>query len=179
MTWGSGRARRAERLIDFKQLLLSCLPWVLAVFLVALMHVPILAPGPFMPQLGLLCVYHWASAKPAVMPPLAAFALGLLQDLWSGGGLGPHALTFAVVAWIIGGQANVYAARPFHFAWGMLLLVLAASQSLLWILCGFAENQALSAPPFALQGVASWLVYPAIAWLCGRLQTAVLQRPVV
>jgi hypothetical protein len=82
------------------------LPSLTALLLGLLVVVPIGIPqwGRLAPPLMLVAVYYWSLSRPGLMPPSAAFVLGLFQDLLTGAPLGSGALILVLVQWILRSQ---------------------------------------------------------------------------
>src|SRR5215469_9379001 len=61
------------------------------------------------PLLGLMPVYFWCLVRPDLMPPFWAFAVGLLEDVLSGGPPGVWTLAFITTYAVVDGQRDVFA----------------------------------------------------------------------
>ena len=61
------------------------------------------------PLLALMPVYFWCLVRPDLMTPAAAFAIGLLQDMLSGGPPGVWTLSFVVTYAVIERQRDAFA----------------------------------------------------------------------
>src|SRR4051794_24407513 len=64
--------------------------------LLMLAAVPVGLPG-LVPAACLPCIFFWSVFRPAALPPLAVFGLGLLQDLLTSAPVGSGVLTLLVV----------------------------------------------------------------------------------
>ena len=147
-------------------------PTALITASLGLMLLPVWLPGPVLPQIGLLGILYWASTRPDVMPPGAAFIVGLVQDLWLGQPLGLNASLLALTAWVLGGQAMVYESRPFRFGW-----LVAVPFVLLYQLLTWAMSHALGyAGPLSRmfwQAGTTILAYPVAVWIHAKIQRRV------
>jgi rod shape-determining protein MreD len=79
------------------------------------------------PLLGFIPVYFWCLVRPDLMPPSAAFAIGILQDVMSGGPPGIWTLSFVVSYAVIQRQRDAFAglagvAAVLGFATAMLIV---------------------------------------------------------
>jgi len=79
------------------------------------------------PMLGFIPVYFWCLVRPDLMPPSAAFAIGILQDVMSGGPPGIWTLSFVVSYAVIQRQRDAFAglagvAAVLGFATAMLIV---------------------------------------------------------
>jgi rod shape-determining protein MreD len=61
------------------------------------------------PLLGFIPIYFWCLVRPDLMTPAAAFAVGLLQDVMSGGPPGIWTLAFVVSYTVIQRQRDAFA----------------------------------------------------------------------
>lgn len=134
-----------------------------------LMLLPIWVPVPIMPQLGLLGVLYWTTYSLNLMPPGAAFVIGLLQDMWLGQPLGLNASLLALFAWVLGGQFNVYASRPFRFGWLFAIPVVFIYELLTWSLTRLF-SQTCELQQMLWQVGSTLLAYPFAVWLHARVQ---------
>ncbi|MEQ8164790.1 MAG: rod shape-determining protein MreD, partial [Alphaproteobacteria bacterium] len=81
----------------------NLLPMMLTLLLVVLsmVPVPIDGYGPIAPMFALMGVYYWAIHRPDLLPLVAVFTIGLLQDVLGGVALGLNSLIFLLVYWIV------------------------------------------------------------------------------
>ena len=78
--------------------LAALMPFILAVLATAVANFPItFTNGAFpTPLFGLMAVYFWGLMRPDLMPPLAAFLIGMCEDVLSGGPPGIWAAAFMI-----------------------------------------------------------------------------------
>jgi rod shape-determining protein MreD len=76
----------------------SVIPVTLAILGVLIANTPVSVLGGIVPAplLGLMPVYFWCLVRPDLMPPFWAFAIGLMEDVLSGGPPGVWAVSFVV-----------------------------------------------------------------------------------
>jgi rod shape-determining protein MreD len=76
----------------------AVVPVSLAILGVLIANLPVSFLGGIVPPplLGLMPVYFWCLVRPDLMPPFWAFAIGLLEDVFSGGPPGVWAVSFVV-----------------------------------------------------------------------------------
>jgi rod shape-determining protein MreD len=138
-------------------------PTILVLPLIALMALPIdLAWQPWMPQFGLIAVMFWVIHRPNWMPPLAAMALGLVQDVWCGSPLGLMMFIYGMVAALLPTQNLFFQARPFHTCWAILAALLIVIEILLWAGTSAMIRQVLPLWGFALQAALSIAMVPPV-----------------
>ncbi len=137
-----------------------------------LMLLPVWIPVPIIPQLGLLGVLYWTTYSFNLMPPGAAFAVGLLQDLWLGQPLGLNASLLALFAWVLSGQFNVYASRPFRFGWLFAVPVIVLYETLTWGITRLL-GQTCDLHQMLWQTGSTLIAYPAAVWVHAKIQRLV------
>ena len=137
-------------------------PGVFTALLILTTAAPIFVTGPIWPHVAVLCVYCWTVRAPTLMPVWLAFLLGLLADLWMATPFGLNAVLMAWLVALVSSQHQVFASRPFGFAWAVALPVL-----LLYQICAYLLIRAFGYPvhvaPFLMQALSSFLLYPLIA----------------
>ncbi len=165
------------RCIDRFARLLS--PFVISAALVLFAALPVQIPGygQIAFNVGLMTVFYWAIYRPDLMPAVAAFSLGLWQDILVGSPVGLNALILLLANWAIVSQRTFFQGKSFGVIWFCFALVTIVAAFLAWIIvCGL--NASLIDPsPGLFQGVFTIGVFPFTAWLLARLQHALL-RPV-
>ena len=139
------------------------------VALLLVMTAPLLVPAPVFPQLGMLGIFVWATFQPGLMPPWAAFLIGLIADLLFAQPLGVNATLFAATAAFV----RVFEARYGHhglgFDWGVSSLVILAFALLTTQFMSLA-GQPVPLLPMGWQVVTSIVAYPIVVWLCAEIQ---------
>jgi len=139
--------------------------------------IPLRVPdlSPIIPSLGIISIFYWAIYRPDLMPGWAAFLLGLVQDLLSGGPVGIHALVFLLLATAVVSQRRVLAAGSFTFVWTLFLPVAVAAFFLIWLL--YSLNLVMLVDPRSVifQYLTTVAVYPCLAWLFAQAQRALLR----
>jgi rod shape-determining protein MreD len=122
-------AQDRARLIMGAKVLSALLPVICGLLGVFLSNLPVTLFGGFVPPplLGFIPVYFWCLVRPDLMTPAATFAIGLLQDLMSGGPPGIWSLSFVVAYAVIQRQRDAFAglagvAAVLGFAAAMLIV---------------------------------------------------------
>lgn len=101
-----------ERLgFSFGNIAAAVVPFFCAVFALALANIPVSFLGGLMPPplLALMPVYFWCLVRPDLMPPALAFAIGVLEDLFSGGPPGVWAASFVAAYALVDRQRDSFA----------------------------------------------------------------------
>lgn len=89
----------------------ALVPFLCSVLAVALANLPVSVLGGLVPPplLALMPVYFWCLVRPDLMPPALAFAIGILEDLFSGGPPGVWAASFVAAYALIDRQRDSFA----------------------------------------------------------------------
>jgi len=153
------------------------IPFLFSVFLVLLTAIPIYLPGygeiPI--NVGLIAVFYWAIYRPDLYPPIAAFFLGLWQDILMGGPIGLYSLILLLTNWLIVSQRTFFQGKSFVIIWCSFSMVSLATGTLSWIIvCGL--NGAFISPfGVFFQALLTIGAFPFLVWLFGRVQHSVLR----
>ncbi|MBT4489218.1 MAG: rod shape-determining protein MreD, partial [Rhodospirillaceae bacterium] len=93
----------------------SGIPFAISVLLILTAILPYGLPKSSLaaPVLALISVYYWSVFRPELMPAGAAFLLGLMVDVLSGGPPGLNALILIIVHWAASGQRRALAGKSF------------------------------------------------------------------
>ena len=108
----------------------SLAPAAVTVMLVLLGMVPLYLPGwdKVAPAMALMSVYYWSIHRPDLLPPSAAFAIGLLQDLLAGTPPGMTALVLVSCHLVVETQRGFFLANAFLMLWlGFAFIVFGAA----------------------------------------------------
>lgn len=164
--------RRLARLLG------QATPAALTALLMLPSVLPIEAPriGEITPMLTVMAVFYWSIYRPELLPPWIAFAIGLLQDLVSGGPVGMTALILVLVAAYVATQRRVFLTRSFMVGWGGFALIALAVAAGSWALASLYFGGVMRPAPILLQAMATVMLYPALVWLLGRAQIAMMRQ---
>jgi rod shape-determining protein MreD len=165
---GPGLLRRLDRFAR------AAFPAVVTALLMVLASAPAGLPAAG-PAIAFAAVFFWSVFRPAILPPPAVFALGLLQDLLGFAPLGTGVLTLLLVHGLALRLRGFLARRSFVVVWlacGVTSLLAAALGFVLHAALTFTLPGWVSALAFA--GLATGL-YPVLALPFTRLHRA-MQR---
>ena len=171
---GGGRAAGPGLLARLDRFARAAFPVVATALLMVLASAPAGLPAAG-PGIAFASVFFWSVFRPAILPPPAVFALGLLQDLLGFAPLGTGVLTLLLVHGFALRVRGFLARRSFWVVW-----LACGVTSLLAAAIGFALHAALtfSLPAWqaalAFAGLATGL-YPLLALPFTRLHRA-MQR---
>ncbi len=111
-----------------------------------------------------LTLLYWVLAAPERVGVFWGWAMGLLLDVSIGTILGQHALSLAVMAWLmVSLQRRLRLYPPFQQALAVLLLLLAERLVSLWVMG--ALGQPTPGLPYWLSTLTGLLIWPWIALL--------------
>lgn len=150
----------------------ACVPFWISAFLILAAMLPYGLPKSSLaaPVLALISVYYWSVFRPELMPAAAAFLLGLLVDVLSGGPPGLNAMVLILVHWAAAGQRRVLAGKSFAVAWQGYLLIAAAAAVINWFLASLFHATAIEAVPLLVSHAIGTAAYPLVALLLTRVQ---------
>ncbi|MGB8365495.1 MAG: hypothetical protein ACLQUZ_02530 [Rhizomicrobium sp.] len=97
--------------ISIPGLLAAGIPFCCGVVAVGISNIPISVMDGLLPPplLALMPVYFWCLVRPDLMPPAAAFAIGVLEDLLSGGSMGVWAASFVAAYALVDRERDAFA----------------------------------------------------------------------
>ena len=140
-------------------------PLTCTVLLMLLGNAPLGIPGQeaLLPAIAVISVYFWSLFRPAAMPPVAVFLLGLLLDLlgWLPLGTGPFCL-LAVHAFCQRWRRGL-AHQGFLLVWLAFTGFAAAAASVIWGFASLLTLHLLPPGPAAFQAVLTTALYPVLA----------------
>lgn len=150
----------------------NLIPGIATLFLLLLSVVPLSTPHSalVMPPFALMGIYFWSVYRPDLMPMAAAFGIGLMQDMLSGGPPGLFAAAFLAVHAVMSWQRRFFVGKAFAVEWLGFALVVPPLFLGVWIVASLYYMKLLPAAELFVQGLLALAVYPAITWALGRLR---------
>lgn len=147
----------------------GCVPVALTLVLLVLSGVPLGLPGQpaLRPALALICVFHFSLTRPAAMPGIAVFAIGLLCDLLGWLPLGIGAITLLSAR---GAALRLRArllGRGIILAWLAFAVVALGVAAITWTLASLLSLRLLPAGPVLLVLLFAVALQPSLALLLG------------
>ena len=130
---------------------------------------PLIVSVPVFPHLALLGIFVWATFQPRLMPPWAAFFIGLFADLLFAMPLGVNATLFAASAAFVRTFNARYDHHAHGFDWGLAAALITAFQLLTWQLMALASRP-VPLQPMAWQVVTTIAAYPLVVAICATVQ---------
>ena len=143
----------------------------LALFTVVPFGIPHLAK--VVPALNLVAIFYWSIWRPDLLPPVAVFLVGLIQDIVGGVPLGLNAFVFLLVNGVTVQQRTVFIGKPFIMTWGGFALVGGSAMTLQWIAMCLLNLALIGPKPMLFQLLLTLALFPAVALALNGLQRAV------
>jgi rod shape-determining protein MreD len=153
------------------------LPTVLTIFAMVLAGGFAVMPGA-VAAASLPCIFFWAVFRPAAMPPPAVFLIGLLQDLLTAAPLGSGILVLLLAYGAARAWRRFLARQGFLLVWVCFAGFAALAGLLAWVLQALLGWRLPPAEPGLWQVLLTIGLYPPLAWLFSRLQSALLEAEV-
>ncbi len=121
------------------------------------------------PMFSLMPLYFWCLVRPDLMPPWAAFAIGVLEDFFSGGPPGVWTLSFVATYALVDRERDAFAglsglAAILGFAAAMLAATVVG-----WLVAAFVYGRFPPLSVLGMQFAMSVLFYIPVVMLLGLL----------
>lgn len=126
-----------------------------------------------LPAITLTCVYFWSLFRPAAMPPVVVFLLGLLFDLLGYLPLGVGPLTLLIVHGLALRWRQVLTAGGFMSVWLAFTGFAGGAAVLSWGLTTLVSFRLLPVGPALFEALLAAALYPALAVLFIRAHRSV------
>ena len=143
------------------------LPTLISLVLGLAVVLPVGLPhwGELAPPLLLIAVFYWSIVRPDLMPPTAAFVLGLFQDLLTGAPLGSGALVMVLTQWTMRGQRRYLANRPFFLMWAAFAPVVVIAGVVDWLIYALFTFHVAPVMDALVRMVLGFFLFPVVAWV--------------
>ena len=151
-------------------------PFVITVMLVVLNAIPLPVPDyrSIVPLIPLMAIYYWALYRPDLMPPLAAFGLGFIQDALSGTPLGVGSLAFLILHGVAVSQRKAFVGKPFLLVWFGLAVATLIAGVASWALASVILGGFIPPDRPLFQALATIALFPCFAWVLVRVHRGVV-----
>jgi rod shape-determining protein MreD len=126
------------------------------------------------PAFTLMVTYHWTIYRPDLLPVLALFLIGTIQDLLSGGLPGVTAVTLLLARAIVLPHRHYFVDRRFPFIWAGFTLLTGGAMLFSWTLHSLFAAELLELRGPVLRAVLTVSVFPIASFLLGRSQRALI-----
>jgi len=136
----------------------------LVLVLVGLVPLHISDLSPIIPALALIGVFFWSVHRPDLMPIWAVFIIGFIQDLLTGGVIGPGIIGLLIAHALVVWQDRFFLAASFAVVWCAFMLVAAVALMVTWALTCIAMMTYVDPDPVFFQYLVTLAFYPCLAW---------------
>lgn len=137
---------------------------------------PLQVPGyaALTPAFALMAVYHWTIYRPDLLPPAGVFAVGLAQDLLTGGPVGVGALLLLLARAAVLRSRRYFVNRTFPFVWAGFTLLGGAAMLGLWALHCLVDLTFFDPRNAMFRAVLTVAIFPVASFALGRSQRALM-----
>jgi rod shape-determining protein MreD len=152
----------AARLLPILSILVAAIATIL----------PVRVPGyaAMTPAFTLMAVYHWTIYRPDLLPAMALFAVGVMEDLLTGGPVGVGALALLLARAVVLQYRRYFINRAFPFVWSGFTLLAGTTMLGLWALHSAIDLSLLDLRNTVFRTVLTIAVFPVASFLLGRAQ---------
>ena len=126
------------------------------------------------PAFALMAAYHWTIYRPGLLPALALFTIGTLQDLICGGLPGITAFLLLLCRAILLDRRHLFVDQPFPFVWAGFALLTGGAMLFLWALHSLLAGEILEFRSPGVCTVVTISLFPVASFLLGRSQRALM-----
>lgn len=100
-----------DHVVPMNRMLASVTPFLCALVGVVVANLPVTFLGGIVPAplFALMPIYFWCLMRPDLMPPFAVFAIGVLEDFFSGSPPGVWTLSFVVTYALVDRERDAFA----------------------------------------------------------------------
>ncbi len=155
----------------------ASVPALVAVMVVIFTSLPFAVPGISAGGVAFAActVFYWALFRPEAMPPGAAFAIGLVQDLIGGGPIGAMALTLLALSMIVEAQRRAFAGKSLMLIWFGFILIALPVSLLFWLVLCLYQVALLDPRPVLAGYVLAVAMYPLVSEFHTLLRSRLLR----
>ncbi|MDC1050438.1 rod shape-determining protein MreD [bacterium] len=142
-------------------------PTLIATVLVILTQAPLLLPGiaPVTLGLSLIAVHYWALHQPEMLPAVAIFFVGLLQDMLVGTPIGLSAFSLLCAYGIIVSQRRFFQGKSFLLIWCGFSMTAILVGVLRWVLVSIIEGRMVLFGPTMIEFLLTATLYPLFGYV--------------
>src|SRR5436305_257420 len=143
--------------------------------------VPVRAPGyaALTPAFSLMAAYHWTIYRPDLLPPAILFAVGVAEDLLTGGPVGVTALLLLVARAAVLNNRRYFVNRGFAFVWAGFTILASIGMLGLWAVHCALDLTILDFRRTLFRTAVTIAGFPVASFLVGRAQRALIgPRPI-
>jgi rod shape-determining protein MreD len=137
---------------------------------------PVRIPGyaALTPAFTLMAAYHWTIYRPDLLPPLALFAVGGIEDLLTGAPIGVTPLLLLLARALVLGHRRYFVNRLFPFVWAGFTILTVIGLLASWALHCLLNLTVLDVRTTVFRAVLTIALFPVASWFLGRTQRALM-----
>jgi rod shape-determining protein MreD len=128
------------------------------------------------PSLPVIAVFYWTLHRPALMPVVAVFVIGLLNDVLVGLPIGVSACVLVCVHAAVSLQRRFFTGKSFGVVWLGFAVVAAAALVLGWLLSCLYYGTLIDPHRLPFQLLTTVGCFPVFCWLLLRCSTGLVER---
>ncbi len=147
-----------------------------ALFLLTLCSFSIPHTGQVRPFFLLMAIYYWSVFRPTLVPPSAAFGMGLLVDFLSGLPGGLTAGLLVAVQWIVRGQRRYLMGQSYVVLWTGFAMVAFGTAAAQWAVFGLLRLSWPPVEPILAGAGLSVLLFPPVVVVLQRVHRLLPDR---
>lgn len=149
----------------------SLTPALMAALAVAIANLPVSFSDGILPPplLGLAVIYFWTLLRPDLVPPVLVLAIGLFEDLLSGGQPGLWAVGYLVGYAVTERQRDTFAGLA---GWGVMIgfsVVVVCTTALVYVAGSLIYWRLAPLQPLLIQAIVTIILYPLMAVILGLI----------
>lgn len=135
------------------------------------------APFSFMPiyhtelPIVLIVIFCFAIFNPTVLNGISVFFIGLFADLLMAGPFGLQTFIYVLMFFVANLNRRFLLTLSFKYLWIAFGVILAFMYLIWYLLFSLTVLQFLSPNSFVLQYLVLVMIYPAISWCCGYVNS--------
>ena len=152
------------------------LPSATMIVAVLITIIPLRIPGyaALTPAFTLMASYHWTIYRPDLLPKVVLFAVGLAEDLLTGGPVGVTPLLLLLARAVVLNNRRYFVNRGFTFVWAGFTILASAGMLGLWLVHCALDLTVLDFRSTLFRAVLTIAGFPAASFLVGRAQRALI-----
>ncbi len=146
-------------------LLRICVPYLVMLVLLLLNMISFSTPLsatieiPFI----IIVIYYWSVYRPALLPPILIFIIGISLDFISGLPAGLSSFIFLIMNNIVSNQRLFLTGQPFMIVWLGFIIVGFSTLLIQWFLFGLINLQWTPIEPVMLAIISGVLLFPVVS----------------
>lgn len=149
----------------------------LILLIISFMQLPLPYTSTIMPPLALIGIFYWSIYRPDRFGIIAAFVIGLLQDMLMGAPLGVTAFLYAVTQRQLQVRQRMFKGGSFALLWMGYIAVQMMISIGQWLIWSWLAHTPYPLTSFILQLALALCLFPPVGWGLSKLHSAFLHQP--